>query len=988
MTFDLFDFVSVFVLVIFCCIENCVVGTLTMSLKLYYQNVRGMKTKCQHIKSNIISRDYDILVFTETWLNESVYDYEFCDDRYLIFRRDRTRNSLNCKREGGGVLVAVRKDIRARRQLGWECDCELLWLTIPVTGKLTNYCFINICVVYVPPPLKADYIDNLCENIEHRIATSCSAASLNLLIGDFNLPNIEWQKAADNLYYDASMSSSTLVTSVIDCFNYSNLRQCNGIGNNISRTLDLILTNYPEDIGIQQCSAPISYEDKYHPALTVKIEAAPKKMLKPNATTTYNFYSANFDAINSQLAHINWRYILDSSGTHDIDLAVAKLYSHLQSVIKDHVPIRKRKTARFPVWYSRALIRAIGEKNKYHRKFKKFNNAMDRLTFNIIRTRCTKLIKKCYAEYKQNTERNIKKNPKFFWSFVKNTKRNSSTMPERVAYGTDTACDGQSICNLFAKYFNSVYKQPSQQGDSQARSLDYFNNCLGSIHVSRADVAEVLSKSDASKGAGPDGIPIYFLKQCSKQLTAPLTIIFNLSLSLGQFPTIWKVAHVVPIPKSQNLSSVDNYRPISILCAMGKLFERILIKKLYWFFKPYIIPEQHGFLPKKSTATNLTSFTDDVLIALDRGHEVHAIYTDFSKAFDVVDHQVLLRKLMLLGIHGSLLRWFESYLRNRSQIVVTGGYRSDRLPIASGVAQGSHLGPLLFVVFINDALRNLRSSKGLFYADDLKIYKEVTCTEDCLLLQEDVDGLYVWCEENKMNLNISKCCHIKFSRKRNPAAAGYTIKGETLRETFSLRDLGVEMDKSARFTLHIDKIIKKAYKSLGFIIRMTKVFSMAQTINILYNSYVRSVLEYCSTVWNPVYNIHRERLERVQKRFLYHLCFKFNLCKTVPTYADRLSYFRMETLADRRSRADLIFLYKLLNGHIDCPELLSKISLQVHRHNSRLIHRSPFALPGFRTNMGSHAPVARMLSLANKNRHILDIFNSSTAQLKCFRLES
>lgn len=140
--------------------------------------------------------------------------------------------------------------------------------------------------------------------------------------------------------------------------------------------------------------------------------------------------------------------------------------------------------------------------------------------------------------------------------------------------------------------------------------------------------------------------------------------------------------------------------------------------------------------------------------SLDRGHEVHAIYTDFSKAFDVVDHNILISKLSLLGVHGSLLRWFESYLRNRSQMVVIAGYRSDKLTISSGVAQGSHLGPLLFVIFINDALRLLNYSKGLFYADDLKVYKEIKNVEDTRLLQSDVDTVFQWCEANRMNLNI------------------------------------------------------------------------------------------------------------------------------------------------------------------------------------------------------------------------------------------
>ncbi|CAH2097404.1 unnamed protein product [Euphydryas editha] len=247
-------------------------------------------------------------------------------------------------------------------------------------------------------------------------------------------------------------------------------------------------------------------------------------------------------------------------------------------------------------------------------------------------------------------------------------------------------------------------------------------------------VRSLIKDIDLTKGMGPDNIPPLFISRCSASLTEPLTLLFRRSIIEGVVPKIWKSAFISPIYKSGNKGEVKNYRPISKLCIFAKLLERIVYSQLYRFFSNFFIDEQHGFQKHRSTASNLLTFVDYASEGMDSGGQVDAIFTDYSKAFDRIDHSLLLEKLYLAGIHGSLFRWFSSYIENRSQAVVLNGFSSAWCQVPSGVPQGSLLGPLLFNIFINDISSCFHHSQFLLYADDMKIFRTIKNSTDCNLL--------------------------------------------------------------------------------------------------------------------------------------------------------------------------------------------------------------------------------------------------------------
>lgn len=493
---------------------------------------------------------------------------------------------------------------------------------------------------------------------------------------------------------------------------------------------------------------------------------------------------------------------------------------------------------------------------------------------------------------------------------------------------------------------------------------------INSSKINSDIVFKQLKSINVNKGAGSDGIHPLFVSECAQELTIPITYIFTHSLISGVFPERWKQALITPIPKNNKKDDITQYRPISKLCLFGKILEKIVSDELSFAIRNYMSPNQHGFFKGRCVESNLVTFTDFLIKALNNKCQVDVVYTDFSKAFDKISHGILLEKLWNAGIHGDLFRWIKSYISNRSQAVAVKGFTSNFLHIPSGVPQGSHLGPLLFTLYINDIGNVAHNSNYLLYADDAKFYKIVSNVDHCGELQADINTLFEYCENNQLFLNPDKCHVITFTRKINPIIYNYKLNNYNLKRVHEIRDLGVIIDSKLTFNSHIDKIIQRAYKLLGFVLRVCKPFQHKMTYMLLYFSLVRSILDFGCVIWSPFFKCHIARIERVQKKFLKAIDYRMGRGRN--SYTNSLSYYNLLSLESRRTQFDLMFLYKIINSIIDSPLLLGRISFKIPQRTAR--HKILFATPCSRTKYVSNFYFNRCLNYYNKNLTDIDPF--------------
>lgn len=938
-------------------------------LSVFYQNCRGLRTKLNTLYMNVLSHNYDIIILTETWLHENISDSEFMDARYRVFRCDRDRaRSGRC--DGGGVLVAVRRELGATlraRTAAMSSAHSPLVDHILIELRSRTYCCV-ISAVYIPPNLNSDiyltHFDSLFDELQ--------SADVNdfVIIGDYNLPSIEWRDCGTHLEPVSSTNDCITNKQLINLMSFLNGRQINRCRNARNRVLDLFITNIREATTAPSL-LPLVLPDDHHPPFygllptnkySSKLAAQPK--------TQFHYNRANFDNINRDILEIDWSTFLGA----EAETAVSLFYEKIYNIIKNHVPCRNKKPSHYPVWFTTPLIHIFKNKNNAWIKWKKYKNVSDYEVFALYRTRFKVESKKCYQNYINLVESSIHDNVNYFWTYINNMKSRAD-IPSSMSYKNVTADDPRDVCQLFSKFFESVFELNCVPANYDIDNIPNNNHTLelnlNHIEISRESVLKELRTLDISKGPGVDNIPPVFFRSTAQTIYIPIHYLFELCLQQGVFPNIWKSARIVPVFKGGNKSSVEDYRPISILSALSKLFERLVQKSIYPSIHNNIIEQQHGFVKRRSTTTNLLVYATYLFEGIDSNKQIDSVYTDFRKAFDRVDHKLLLDKLAYNGIRGDLWRWFKSYITNRTQKVIINGFESDLVTISSGVPQGSILGPMLFILFINDISHCFKFCNYLLYADDLKIYHVIDNPSDCVKFQSDLDRFSLYCIENKLSLSINKCKSIKFSKKKQTIKYIYQINNIQLETVDLIRDLGITLDTKLQLNTHVDNIINKSFKMYGFVMRSSAKFTRPSTFVCLYKALIRSQLEYAVPIWNPLYTKYVEAIERVQRKFLksvHHKCFHSRL-----PYEQLLIKYRLLKLDQRRVQLEAMMLYDLCHNRYDCIPLVNKLC---YRIPTRTHSRKPcrlFATTCCRTNAGKRSPMYRLVESYNKTFNTIDI---------------
>lgn len=718
------------------------------------------------------------------------------------------------------------------------------------------------------------------------------------------------------------------------------LSQCNNIPNELSATvLDLVFSNCSIDI-VKSNDSLVS-PDSYHPPLVINKKST--KIISEDKIKVFrNWKRANWTGIRDELFCTDWDLAFWDCPC--VDSLADTFYDIITKILNVHCPLIVKKFRSNDCNLSPELKNALRKKRKAHASWRRSNDPVDLNALTALKSQCETIAAKDHKTETESIEADLILNPKKFYGFVNKRKSNGAGIAEYVTLDQTTATTKEDAANLYASFFSSTFSSDVAQNITHTPSDSNINANIDSwdhIDISMDKVVAKLQQLKINKCAGPDGLPPALFKKCAKALAYPLHLIFSVSLTHGVVPKKWKQAYVTPIHKSGSKNLVSNYRPISKISIVCKLLDSLVADELFEHFSNHISEHQHGFYRKRSTVTNLLGYTERVQNCVRSGGQMDVIYTDFSKAFDKVSHDILLTKLRDLGVCGTLLIWFSSYLKGRTLRVQIGDVLSDEINVTSSVVQGSHCGPILFSLFIND-IADILDVDFNSYADDVKIFCEIDSLGDCTRLQMCLERLSKFALDNLLSLNVTKCYVVSFTKRQKKFIChDYKIGDLILSRQNEIKDLGVIFDGAGNFNSHIDSICRRSKRSLGFVLRNSKDFKNTKTAVTLYSSFVKSLLEYASPIWSPTSKVRIKQVESVQHKFL-----RFMARKHFGDMSDHIDYklyerkLKLQSLEMRRAITDIKTTIKSFNGQTDSMTYLHHFNFSVPRLRSR--HRKVF----------------------------------------------
>lgn len=867
--------------------------------KVYYTNIDCLTvTKHKELCMITETHDPDILVITEMESknpNRKLQECEIQLQGYTAFH--------NLETGPRGVCIYIRDTLNPNESEIRPDFEESVW--VEIKEKATEKTLIG-CVYRSP-----NGSDENNNKLNSFISEIGNKKQTNLiLIGDFNYPKIKWNDEGFGVTEDKKSEEFLESTRKAYLLQHITEPTRHRIGQR-SNTLDLLFT-YEEVIDDIQYIPPVGKSD--HCSLLFNVNRTNTATGK-QAKKVYKYNKANYEEMRKDIRNIRWE---DQITTLEEGWKLIK--QSINEAIDKHVPtqIIDPTKRRRPLWMSLNCLSKVRKKHAAWKRYLETKSGEDYLKYTRARNQSRTATRKAQRDHESSLAKEVKKNPKLFWKYVHSKTKVKNTIPDIKIPGTNmkTTSDEEKA-EVFNKYFKEVFTKEDEENIPDVPPKE-VESILREIIITEDDVLKKLKSMNPNKSAGPDQIPPRILKELSEVLAKPLTILFKLSLQSGKLPEEWKTANVTPIYKKGGKSKAENYRPVSLTVIICRMLESLLLKVIidHLMKHDFISKNQHGFLPKRSTVTQLLATLEIWTKELDKGNSMHILYCDFRKAFDSVPHKRLINKIRSMGIDGPVLMWIEDFLKGRRQRVCVNGNFSTWEEVTSGVPQGSVLGPLLFVIFIND-LEDAVGCGIQLYADDTKIYAVVNNDEDSEEFQKQINSLFQWSATWQLQFHPDKCHILKIGPNKDENYK-YTLGTDNnqtnLENSTEEKDLGVIIDSKLNFSGHCNKIIGKANKLLG-ILRRNFCYINNTNFNYLYKGIIRPIIEYAAPVYNPVFMKDVQSIESIQRRAT-----KMVLGLENKSYEERLRELKLPTLIYRRARGDMIQVYKYLHDLNQCPE--------------------------------------------------------------------
>jgi hypothetical protein len=836
------------------------------SITISHANVQSLYLKSENYKRRKIDEiekvlindlHHDIICLSETWLNDQIEDALVDIKGYKIHRKDRSDHRA-C---GAGMYITHAIPNRRAYELEFP-NTDLLWVELHLSHKK-----ILVGACYRPPGQSQDEVALFMSDLEDSLELAFRQKPESIfLLGDINDTCTVW---------DSEHTNSELGLKLYDYINSHDLHQLilspTHVTSHSATILDLLITDSPGYVTNQGIfkHTPIGSNHQII-CCVLKLQYQRDKIY---SREIWSYDKGDYPALRQTLSNIPWD-TENAQQAIDIDNLALSWHSKFMDTCKAFIPNRQIKIRPMDKpWFNHESKIAIRNRNRYYKRFLRTRTQLHHDDWKHASKLANYVMSKAKQSHQDKINKmlmDIRPGAKKYWKLAKQVYGSKKIMgiPSLIVDNIPITTSSAKA-EKFNIYFADQQTEPIVPFNHSLPPIHFLTlNRLNSIETNPLEVAKILKCLDIGKANGPDGVSNRLLRETYNEIALPLTNLFNKSFTLGKVPMAWKESNICPIFKKDDKSKVSNYRPIALLSNTAKAQERVVYIHLYKYLKNnnLLTWKNSGFKALDSAVNQLLFITDKIHKALEEGREICLVFLDISKAFDKVWHPGLLHKLRCMGIEGPLFDWFCDYLLDRKIRVVINGQNSDWRSTTAGVPQGSILGPLLFLVFINDITANIESDIHLF-ADDTSLMDIIdNYALTYAKLNRDLHRLSLWSKRWLVTFNPSKTVYLQISRKLFPSPKPILrLNGQIINEVKTHKHLGLTFNTTLTWTDHIGNLVSKSSQCIGLLRRISRDVPR-QCLEILYKAMIRPLLEYADVVFDGCSDTNAQRLESTQRQ--------------------------------------------------------------------------------------------------------------------------
>ena len=851
-----------------------------------------------------MSQKLTVIAVSETWLTD------LSEDTFNLTGYSFVSKSRNNKLGGGvGLYIDCNLEYKHRLDISFINDfIECIFVEI----QQKNSANIIVGCVYRPPNTDLSLFNHEFLSILSKM--NGRNPKPTIIAGDFNLDLLKSEVHAPTGEFLNNLTSHSFMPTIF-------------YPTRITDTSATLIDNIFFNSIMHQFETAIVYSDiSDHLPVAIHINLNLSKNMPTSELKRRKYTPEKVEAFRRELLTIDWNPVYAEKINSGIPAGMpiyATFSKMFSGVFERFFPVEtfKLSNANLPrkPWITKGLIKSCHRKSVLYKRFKSKPSKRSESKYIAYRNKLNTLLRMAERNYYRNKLNSFAGDLCQTWKLLNEIlNKNKTTFVSNKFIKDDGSIvtNPDDIVECFNDFFVNIgNKLASDIPPATSSVKSYLKGSFMDSFVLRPtspdEVVQITKAFSSKRSFGVDFIPVSIMKQCIDPVAEVLSHIVNVSFSSGQFPDELKIAKVCPVFKGGTKSSFSNYRPISVLPSFSKIFEKIMYNRLesYILYKNILINNQYGFRHLHSTYMAMLDMVNKVTESIENREVSIGIFIDLSKAFDTLNHNILLSKLEHYGIRGIPLLWLKDYLTNRKQFVCYNSASSLMRPITCGVPQGSILGPLLFILYVNDIVNCSKLLHFILFADDTNLFFSSKNYNDLMLtVNTELGKLSEWFRANRLSLNVAKTNYVLFGKRKkclSDTNFAITINENLIERVTSTKFLGVYIDQDLNWKHHTAEIAKKISKSLGILNRVKYILPRSSLIT-LYRTMIHPYLIYCNIIWGGASLLALNRLECLQKRALRLITCSYFRIPSNPLFI-KLGILKLKDIHKYQS---LMFLYK------------------------------------------------------------------------------